>query len=183
MFGLRQQLKMTAVSLCCFKSVPKVSYFATNRNIVCALSFLTAALGCLVNLTVNSTSPVPLHLLMRVRVWLAESCSSARRGQSSSGRVEKKWQFMDAGPGLFMYRPFLSGITSSICYCLVMLALVPHLIWYFQPSRHHNSVSWLPVFFLPSILVFCLTFSTSVRMCLCFLFSYLMCVSLILCEI
>lgn len=87
---LRQQLKMTAVSLYCFKSVPKVSYFTTNRNIVCALSFLNAAHGCLINLTVNSTSPVPLHLLMRVRVWLAESCSSARRGQSSLGRVEKK---------------------------------------------------------------------------------------------
>lgn len=67
---------------------------------MCALSFLTAAYGCLVDLTVNSTSPVPLHLLMRVRVWLAESSSSARRGQNSLGRVEKnnQWFFIWNNP-------------------------------------------------------------------------------------
>lgn len=95
-FGLDMQLKNDHNLTQLFQISPRGSYFAANQNIVCALSFLTAAYGCLVDLTVNSTSPVPLHLLMRVRVWLAESSSSARRGQNSLGRVEKnnQWFFI-----------------------------------------------------------------------------------------
>lgn len=96
-----------------FEISPKGPCFAPNQNTLCALSFLTAAYGCLVDLTVNSTSPVLLHLLMRVRVWLAESSSSARRGQNFLGRVEKKQsmvfhmkQSMDAGLSVFLYEPF-----------------------------------------------------------------------------
>lgn len=121
---------------------------------MCSL-FLTAACGFLVHLTVNSTSPVPLHLLMRVRVWLAESCSSARQEQNSLGMVEEKSAVfhmklsMDAT--LFFplqpIPPDCVNLSLSHYACTRVLLAIP-------PSPHHNVVNgFFPPLFNPTFLL------------------------------
>lgn len=159
-----------------FEISPEGPCFAPNQNTLCALSFLTAAYGCLVDLTVNSTSPVLLHLLMRVRVWLAESSSSARRGQNSLGRVEKKTingfsyeTIHGCWSQCFSLRNLPSDVILPIRYCPVMLALAScnpfHLV-----ITHCCDITCC--FFLYLIPLFCLAlFYFSMLMVVCFLFS------------
>lgn len=110
---------------------PRFLFCTQPKHCVCSF-FLTAAYGCLVDHTVNFTSPVPLHLLMRERVWLAESSSLAHRGQNSLGRVEKINSFAyETIHGCWSYclplQLLPSDVILSIHYCAVMLATVLYL--------------------------------------------------------
>lgn len=101
---------------------PRFLFCTQPKHCVCSF-FLTAAYGWLVDHTVNFTSPVPLHLLMRERVWLAESSSSAHREQNSLGRVKQinnlhMKQSMDAGLSVFLYSLF-----HLMLFCLLIIVL------------------------------------------------------------
>lgn len=145
--------------ICSHISPPRFLFCTQPKHCVCSL-FLTAAYGCSVDHTVNSTSPVHLHLLMRARVWLAESSSSARRGQSSLGREEIKStvlhmkQSMDASLSVFFYKP------SIWCYFVQPSAShhactsVPCTIWYLCTSHCCFFLSFIS--FLLSLFHFCL---------------------------
>lgn len=80
---------------------------------------------CAWMLTVNCTSPVRLHLLTRVRAWLAESSSSARRGQSSWGRLQISVNgldmegSMDASLSLFLLKPFSLFISLFFIFLFI----------------------------------------------------------------
>lgn len=94
----------------CIKVCPALG---TMTKVKQAAEFVLFPPPCCVGMlhTVNSTSPLPLHLLMRGRVWLAESSSLARQGQNSLGRVEK---FV-----LWTSPWILSSCLASAC-CVVM---------------------------------------------------------------
>lgn len=121
---------------------------------MCSFS-LTAARGRSV-LPVNCISPVPPRLLMRGRVWLAESSSLAHQEQSSLGRRESSHLFLHMIPSMDASLVSSSSSSSSSWFYLQFcpVALPPSSLYVFS-----------------SIPPSCLAFSTSLPLILTSLWS------------
>lgn len=126
---------------------PRFLFCTKPKHCVSSFSF-SAACGRLVDHSVNCTSPMRLHLLMRGRVWLAESSSLARRAQNSSGRVEKSFAYETIHGCCLSVFPltFPVDVNMSIHRYVVILCLCPSTLAAAYYPSHIMSLLILPPF-------------------------------------